>query len=285
VDELDFSAMKYFAIGDGDKRIECADRYLADLESDQTVVIWDPDQIDIPIRVTAITVTPKDPADIDIAFWGTINKAKEKGSSATVVGDKAIYYYREHNSGNDHALHFYEVGMGCHYSIFSITVDLPQESSPEFQCVTSDLESMISTLEERAEEQQFSSSLLQSDMEFIDAAIAEMLPSGPNEAAFDSLQQALDQAMLNDDSNLAAKVGIAFGDLLKDQLPSFSWAVKTDDWGRARSLDLGDTHISIFPEAMILKRLERKEKLNLREFSEDTIATVEKLFREDRAER
>lgn len=277
--------MKHFAIGDGDKRIECPDRYLADLESDQTMVIWDPDQIEIPIRVTVITVAPKDPVDTDIAFWGTINKAKEKGSVATVVGDKAIYCYRDHDPGNDHALHFYEVGMGCHYSIFSITVDLSQESSPEFQRVTSDLESMVSTLEERAEEQQFTSSLLQSDIEFIDAAIAEMLPSGPNEVAFDALQRTLNQAMLNDDSDLAAKVGIAFGELLKDQLPSFSWAVKSDDWGRARSLDLGDTHISIFPEAMIMKRLERKEKLNLREFSEDAIATVEKLFREERAER
>jgi len=69
VAQLGVSAMKYFVIGDGDKRIECPDRYIADFDSDQTVVIWDPDQIEIPIWVTVITVTPKDSADTDLAFW------------------------------------------------------------------------------------------------------------------------------------------------------------------------------------------------------------------------
>jgi len=272
--------MKHFAIGDGNKRITSPDRYRADRESDETTVLWDPEYVDIPIRVSVLTIGPKDKGDDHMAFWRTIQEARENNSELKIDGNKAIYTYRERSSEANEFLHFYEVGLGNHYCIFSITVSESDESSPSFAQVRTDLEDMIHSLVERREDEQFSCSLLQCEFVRINESVSSLLPAGLDDSSWNALQAQLDRAFDDRNEDLAGRIGLVFGEMMRREIPSFSWSIKIDNSGSARALDLPDSGISIFPEEMILKRFDLNERLDLRRFSSDTIDTLERMYRE-----
>lgn len=277
--------MKHFAIGDGHKRITTPDRYRADRESDQTTVLWDPEHVEIPIRVSVITVVPKDKTDEDLAFWRTIEKAQKNNSKPRVDGKNAIFAYREPSSEADDFLHFYEVGLGNHFCIFSITVAESEEHSTAFADVRADLEEMIHTLVERGEGEQFTCGLLECEFERIDESVSSLLRNDLDDSSWTALQKAFDRAFDDRNEELAGRVGLAFGEMIRSEIPSLSWSAKIDDYGSARALDLAESGISIFPEDMILKRFDRDERLDLRQFFSDTVDTMERIFREHQEER
>ena len=70
-----------------------------------------------------------------------------------------------------------------------------------------------------------------------------------------------------------------FGELMRREVPSLAWSVKTDDWGRSLALDLGDTGAASFPVDMVLKRFDRQERLSLRELSGNAYDALEELLR------
>ncbi|MDZ4404753.1 DUF3806 domain-containing protein [Prosthecobacter sp.] len=277
--------MKHFAIGDGHKRITTPDRYRADRESDQTTVLWDPEHVDIVIRVSVITVAPKDKAEEDLAFWRTIKKAQVNNSKPKADGKKAIYAYREASSAANDFLHFYEVGLGNHFCVFSITVAESEEHSPAFAEARADLEDMIHTLVERGEGEQFTCGLLECEFERIDESVSSLLPTGLDDSSWTALQKEFDRAFDDRNEELAGRVGLVFGEMMRSEIPSLSWSAKIDADGSARALDLAESGISIFPEDMILKRFDRNERLDLRQFLSDTVDTMERIFREHQEER
>ena len=105
------------------------------------------------------------------------------------------------------------------------------------------------------------------------------------EAAWNLLDSHYSHALATCDSELAGKIGFAFGELLRREVPDFHWKVKIDEYGRSRSLDFGAAKICIFPQDMIHKRINRKENVGIRELSSGTIETVEELYRKYQNER
>ena len=271
--------MKNFSIGDGDKQVTCPDRYVHDDESGGTVVIWDPDHIDIPIRVSVITIRSKDEKEYEAARWYVIEKAQEKSAQLRNVGNKAIYSYRQPAREEGFAMHYFEVGMGNHHFLFSITVSSEDEGSEAFSTINADLEKMIESLVERKKDQQFDCILQESEKEAIRDACGKLIDHLQGEAGWRALQSHYDAAVIGEPPKDSGKIGYVFGELLRQEVPSFHWKVKIDEYGRSRSLDFGEAKISIFPESMIWKRLDRKEEVDLHQLSSDTIEAVENMYR------
>lgn len=277
--------MKNHAIGDGHKRITCPDQYLVDEESDTTIVIWDPEYVDLPIRVTIITITPKDPKEEELAYWRVIEKAREKGTQPKVLKDKTVCAYRKPcNEDAEYLLYFFEVGLGNHHCIFSITVAVAEEHSEGLKKISSDLERMIESLVERKKDEQFDCELQEGEKKRIQDTSQELLQGQKGKHAWEALQEHYNKALRANDAALGERVGLVFGELLKDEVPSFHWMVKVDEYGRSRSLDFENARISIFPEAMILKRLDRKELIDFHDLSSGTIEAVENLYRKYQTE-
>ncbi len=271
--------MKKFSLGDGDKQCTCPDRYICDQESPDTVVIWNPEHVDIPIRVSVITITPKDSKDYELARWHVIEKAQKKSVQPRILGDKAVYCYREPAHEDGYFMHYFHVGMGNHHFNISITASAEAERTEKFSAIKSDVEGMIESLVERKKDQQFDCCLQESEKEAIRAACRALINDQISEAGWAALQVHYDAALQGEPPEDSGKIGYVFGELLRQEVPSFHWKVKIDDYGRGRSLDFGDAKISIFPESMIWKRLDRKEAVNLKELSLDTIETVENIYR------
>ena len=74
-------------------------------------------------------------------------------------------------------------------------------------------------------------------------------------------------------------MGLAFGELLRDAIPTLAWSVKVNDDGRDRALDYPGSGICTYPEAVLLKRFARAEEVNLQELATDLIQGFEDVFR------
>jgi hypothetical protein len=272
--------MKSFPVGDRHKRIQCPDRYLADLQDDGTILLWDAENPDIPIRISVITGVPKKPDQLDLGFWHVIDTARKRQIQPVTQGDKSILRYREASQEAETFLHFTYVGLGNNVCIISITASQADESSPQFTRIAADVAVMIETLVERKPDEQFTCNLLECDQRRIAESLQELLHGTVDESTWSQLQGQLARAYSEADENLARNVGLAFGELLRFELPSLTWSLKVDEHGSSLALDLTGTTLTIFPEDMILKRWVARELPDLKELSDMTIATLERLFRD-----
>lgn len=271
--------MKFFAIGDGHKRVALPDRYETEITEDGTSIFWSPGDADIPIRVSVLTIEPQDQTEKEAAFWAVINKANKEKKDPRVVDDKAIFQYRKLDDSESEVYLFYEVGMANSLIIVSITLDETLEATEDFTVVKAEVDEMIESIEQREEDQPFTCQLPGSDYDEIDEALAELVPEGVSEKSWPILQNHYETAKQSKDLNLAGKIGIVFGEMLKKDIPGFHWFLTVDDWGCARSLNFEESGISVFPENMIIKRVDEDQSVNLQELASDTIETVEDVLR------
>jgi hypothetical protein len=278
-------SVKVFAIGDGQKKITCPNRYLADEESSTTIVIWDPANRDMPIRVTVITVVPKDSKEEESGYWSVINEARKKSAQPQIFQNKAVYEFQQLSGEPGYRLHFFQVGMGNHTALFSITVAAAVEQTCAFTDLRADLIAMIESLVERKPDEQFDCNLELCEEKRIQAARDSLLGEHTGDEGWKILNDHYKRALDAKDNDLGAQIGLAFGELLRHEVPTLYWKVKIDEYGRARSLDLRDEKISIFPEAMILKRLDRGEVVDFADLSSGTIDAIEDLYRKYQAGR
>ena len=256
--------MKFFAIGDGNKRISCPDRYCADFDGSDTTLIWDPALVEMPIRAMVLTIQPKGEGERDAAFSYVMRQAQEAGRSPVVSDQVAIFSRgREPSPEGGFVLYFWEAGFGNQVAIFSLTVAESMDGSPESQRIENDLSGMMQSLVERRVEEQFSTALLEKDRKRIQEALRLLNASGTGDE-WTVLQRNYDAALASSDRFLASKVGLLLGELMRREVPALGWSVKTDDRGRSLALDLGDTGAANFPVDMVLKRFERQEQVNLR---------------------
>lgn len=89
--------MKLFEIGDGLKSIKVPSNYFAERENDGTVILYDPEIDFVEIRISVITVEPKDSSDLQAMYRRVIELAKEKEIKVNLADDKSYYNYIEEN--------------------------------------------------------------------------------------------------------------------------------------------------------------------------------------------
>lgn len=271
--------MKFFAIGDGNKRISCPDRFCADLDGSDTTKIWDPAMVEMPIRVMVLTIKPKHKEERDAAFRYVLQQAQKAGRNPVVIDQVAIYARgREPSSESGYFLHFWEAGFGNHVAIFSLTVSEPMDGSAEFQRIESDLSGMMQSLVERRPEEQFGTALLERNHKSIQEALRLLNASGAGDE-WAVLQRSYDAALASSDRILATEVGLVLGELMRREVPALGWSVKTDDWGRSLALDLGETGAANFPIDMVLQRFDRHEPVSLRVLAGYAYDALEELLR------
>ena len=179
--------MKNYAIGDGHKRITCPDDFLADDESEDTVVIWDPQEPEMPIRITILTFSHPHKDVSRLAFDRVINGAREKGAEARIAGDKAVHAYQKISSDGHSVNRFHEVGFANHLCLFTLTVPLKRVGSVLMKRIEAELEAMVATLTERAAGVQFSCELMEGDKQLIWEADREVLKFSRDENAWELL--------------------------------------------------------------------------------------------------
>lgn len=274
--------MKYFAIGNGEKRVQLPESYQAERSpEDGTMIFWMPGDVDIPIRLSVLTIEPKEVGETEAAFWYVINRAKQAEKKVEVIDDRSIHCYSDDDDSSvDDAfkLFFYEVGIGNELIVISVTVDEELEESSKFATIQSDVKAMIESIECRGEEEVFVCELVGSDFDEIAEEVAGVMADDDNET-WQNLQQVYDRALEIGDIETALPVGLGFGEMLKRDIPQFEWKLTIDEWGVTRSLNFGDTGIAVFPESMILKRVEDREPLDVKELASNTIDTVEEVFK------
>lgn len=276
--------MKQFAIGDGHKLINCPDRYLGDFESDDAFVIWDPDNPDTVVRATVFTVEPKDTSDFDAGYWCTIKSANEKGIKPQVVAESALFWERIVSEEEGSVFHFCEVGMKNHKILFSLAAPIADEKTPEFERARNDLVGMIESLTIRSDDESFTASLLEFDKEMIDSSLGEVLGETQIESAIPILEERFVEAKQSSDLELATKIGIVFGEVIRNQIPSFQWARTIDELGADRSLVLEGTSITLFPESSIIKRVESQDEVTIAELMNGILDAVEDMYRDHHSE-
>ena len=72
-------------------------------------------------------------------------------------------------------------------------------------------------------------------------------------------------------------IGFAFGECLVGKR-DFEWVTVDDEWGLEPSIALIGYDLTCHPLAMMHKRIERGERVNLQELLEDTLWTIESRF-------
>lgn len=142
--------MKLFEIGDGLKSIKVLSNYFSDAADDRTIILYDPEIDFAEIRITVITVEPKDSTDLQAMFNRVIELANEKGIKVNVEDEKSYYHYVEQNLEDSLTIFYYEVGYLNHLILISITASAEycQNNEENIENLLSDVTSFIPSIKE-----------------------------------------------------------------------------------------------------------------------------------------
>jgi hypothetical protein len=136
---------KTFEIGDGMKSICVSECYFSELQEDnETLLLYNPETDDIWIRISVITVEPKEKTENPM-FDRTINLAKEQGKEVKIVGDKSYLFefQQAEEEGDQIITYFYDIGYKCHRILISVTTYLENSTTEKFKSALAELPESI----------------------------------------------------------------------------------------------------------------------------------------------
>jgi hypothetical protein len=280
--------MKLFEIGDGLKSIKVSNNYFAERENDGTVILYDPEIDFAEIRVSVITVEPKDNSDLQAMYRRVIELAKEKEIKVNIADEKSYYNYVEQNQEDGLTIFYFEVGYFNHLIIISVTTDTEysQNNEENVENVMSDVYSFISTIKEINLESQNIFEPTYSDFDDINERIKKILNISEDEIdsyhntdkTIHLIQKIIDENTFQVDSIYELQsLGIALGDYIQFKNNDFHWAVVRDEYGRDICLQYKTLAITIFPMTMISKRIEDGENVNVSELYSNLLHKINEL--------
>ncbi|SEQ97940.1 DUF3806 domain-containing protein [Epilithonimonas lactis] len=280
--------MKLFEIGDGLKSIKVSSNYFAERENDGTVILYDPEIDFAEIRVSVITVEPKDNSDLQAMYRRVIELAKEKEIEINIIDEKSYYSYVEQNQKDGLTIFYFEVGYLNHLIIISVTTnaEYAQNNEENVENVLSDINSFISTIKETNLESQNIFEPIYSDIDDINERIKKILNISEDE--IDNYHNTdktipLIQKIINENTFQADNIyelqslGIALGDYISHKNNDFHWAVVRDEYGRDICLQYKTLALTIFPLTMISKRIEDGENVNVSELYSNLLHKINEL--------
>ena len=267
--------MKLFEIGDGLKSIKVTNEYYSNLEEEQTIVLYKGKENEPEIRVSVISVVPKDETDINNAYYSVIKNGEEKGCPVTRIEDKSYYTFSEVNQSGDSIIvvHFYEIGFKCNFLILSVTVLQEDNDSSELQATLREIESFIPSINEISLKDATIFDLRYSDFVNIDKRVASVLEIEQDDIenchetdmTLSKIQHILDEKRYTPEQTFELQsLGLALGDYIQYKDDSLHWAVVRDEYGRDLCLQYKDTTLTVFPMTMLSKRVEDGEEVVVR---------------------
>ena len=264
--------MKLFEIGDGLKSIKVTSDYYSDWENDnKTVVLYKGEDNEPTIRISVITVEPKDAADINNAYNSVIKKGEEKGYPITKIEDKSYHSCSEEIPSENSTIIFYEIGYKCNFVIISVTVSVEDKDSPRLQAALRDIESFIPSIAEVSLKEVNIFEPKYTDFANINQRVASVLEIKENDidnchetgTTLSKIQQILDEKRYAPEQTYELQsLGLALGDYIQykdDNL--LHWAVVQDEYGRDICLQYKRTAMTVFPMTMLSKRVEDGEEV------------------------
>lgn len=280
--------MKLFEIGDGLKSIEVSSNYFSDAEDDRTIILYDPEIDFAEIRISVITVEPKDGSDLQVMFNRVIELAGEKGRNVTVEDEKSYCHYVERNLEDGLTIFYYEVGYLNHLILISVTASAEycQNNEANIENLLTDITSFIPSITEINLTSQNIFEPKYSDFDHINKTVAKILniDEGEIDAYHDSdktlslIQKTIDEKVLQAENALELQsLGIALGDYIQYKNKDFHWALVRDEYGRDVCLQFKTFAITVFPMTMISKRIEDGEIVNVAELVGTLIDQVTEL--------
>ncbi|MDR1105680.1 MAG: hypothetical protein LBL44_04920, partial [Treponema sp.] len=144
------SIMKLFEIGTGLISIKVPNNYFSDWENKNTVILYDPENDYINIRISIITVKPNDKSDVNYMHKEVIKDGNNKKCEVFINDDKSFFVYDEQQeeNGKDIKIYFYQVGYKCHCIIISVSVLLENINNKMVKIVLNDIFNSIPTISE-----------------------------------------------------------------------------------------------------------------------------------------
>ena len=277
--------MKLFEIGNGLISIKAPSKYYSDWENEETVILYTGSDTDIWIRLSVISVAPKDKS-ADNIFDTVIKNGCDAGYTVKIEDDKSYYRYISESKEEAAITFFYEIGYKYNYVIITLTTLLEKKDDAETISALKDIEEIIPTISEISLKDSALFEPKYTDFDGINERISNILNVNKeqvddlheDEKTLPLIQSILDRKLY--DATQTAKLqslGIAMGDYMQYKNPSFHWAVVRDEYGRDLCLQYQDYAINIFPMTMISKRIEKGETVNVKGLVEGLFAQVEKI--------
>ena len=283
--------MKLFEIGDGLKSIEVSDRYYSDWEDEgQTVILYTAENDDIEIRISVLSVTPKEESDADKVFNYVIQRGEKEGYPVKIAKEKSFYQYTVESEEESIVTFHYMVGYEWSYIIFSVTTSQERRSDPEIVRTLEEVEQMVVTITEVDPEKATIFEPKYSDYKEIYERVSQIL--GIKEVEIDDFHQdnktlSLLQAVLDEEEFGAEEtyelqsMGLALGDYIQYKERDFRWAIIRDEYGRDLCLQNQRFSITLFPMSWIEKRVKEGEEVWVKGFVEALFEKIEEVVDED----
>jgi hypothetical protein len=273
--------MKTFHIGDGQKTIDCGDDYECDGADGDVQAFMKSGYPDVVIRVTVISVTFKQGAPPDKLRIDIREKARKAGCEPIDVEKVTYFIDRGATTADGCGIRFGYAAIEDHSVIFSLTT--PGDS--EFiEPLLVELRSMIESLRIRKRGESSYADLTMAHKKGIAGALRwlEESTTSPNES-FDLCHaiQRLVRAVVDDriEKSRTGSIGLGLGELLRQTVPGLQWKILTDDHGTIHCLKYLESSVTLFPTAMVRKRIERNEAFDVADLVDRTIDAIEEMVR------
>jgi hypothetical protein len=279
---------KYFEIGNGLKSIKLPKNYVAEQENDNTVLFYNPDENNVWIRVSVITVEPKDKNEKNSMYNYIVCEGKKENHKVVLLNDKSYFVTHQQTEEDGDKLDefFFYIGFLCNHIILSVTTLSDFSESNEFQKLLSEIPNYISSIEEISLEKTNVFEPQYSDYTSINKRISSVFEISEdevndyheNDKTIILLQKIIDDNKYSVDNTFELQsLGLAFGDYLSIKYPSFHWIIVRDEYGRDLALQYNNYSINVFPMAMISKRIEDGKKVDIKDLVESTINTINEM--------
>lgn len=288
--------MKLFEIGDGLKSIKVPDNYYSEQESDDIVLLFDPEKENIWIRISVITVGSKDSSDMDSAYKKICNDGKSEGFDVKIVDGKSYFTYdrESEENGEKIKLFFFTIGYRNNFIVISVTVPLEyaQNNNREMKAVLDDITQIIPTINDISPEGQVT--LFEpecNDLREIGKRISDVLKISEQDIdachnenkTIPLIQKLLDDNKFKADQTYELQsLGLAAGDYIQYKDNDYHWAIIRDEYGRDLCLEYKKTMTTVFPMTIISKRIEDGENVMVEKLINDILNKV-KEFEESEA--
>ena len=262
--------MTLFEIGDGLKSIKVASNYYCDWEDKETIILYKGEENEPEIRISVISVIPKEESDANNAYHSVIKNGEKEGYSVTKIEDKSYYTSSEERQSEDIVLHFYEIGYKCNFVILSVTASLEDKDSPQLQAALREIESFIPSINEISLKESTIFEPKYTDFTSINERIANILDVKQDDiddyheadTTLSKIQSILDEKKYTSEQTRELQsLGLALGDYLQYKDENLHWAVLRDEYGRDLCLQYKNTALTVFPMTMLSKRVEDGEEV------------------------
>ena len=274
--------MKLFEIGNGLISIKAPSKYYSDWENEETVILYTGSDTDIWIRVSVVSVAPKDKS-ADNIFDTVIKNGSDAGYAVKTEDDKSYYRYISESEEEATITFFYEIGYKFNYIIISLTTLLEKKDDAKTINALKDIEDIISTISEISLEDSNIFEPKYTDFDGINERVSNILNISKeqindlhkDEKTLPLIQSIIDRKLYDATQTYKLQsLGIAMGDYMQYKNPDFHWAIVRDEYGRDLCLQYQDLAITSFPMTMISKRIEDGKIVNVKTLVDGLFAQV-----------